>query len=963
MKKRGKGRLSSKRMYRNKKFPCKTCIFQLHQFTMQVSIQKNFLLLILLHVNWMASKVLARPTTKFQDENHSRAEISFLNHYNNRFGLSLPAPSHLILLSHSNETSGGVDGFPTQAGLPRFFNNSGSASDLHLQVFEVVRQCNVLNTVYVNCSARDFYNIPTTKFPVNITIYDLSCNHITTLFNHSFSVYALLEELYLQGNKISKIDPLAFFGLSNLESLYLYTNKLVMNSTTIQKAFSEQVFVPLKNLKKLRLEGNNPEPKNRELRYPHKALSHLENLEELSLDGLFNASFENGFANLTRLTNLSLSGLYHGRCMLTVLTNETFRHLTSVEQLSLKYCNLQGHLIEAGTFLPLKRLKVLYLNDNQDINVQFFNRVFYGLQNTTSLTALHMQKVVNYYTIGVCLSSKYIKYFPQSVVYLDIRQNRLECIDRNVIDIIRKSLKVIDIGKNGFVFGTYFMDLHKLDQLEILYDDGKVTRASKLPRQYPYNPNTPPLDTDNCSLYERKETDLKDEEFTFQLPPKLKYVKIQYGGILYVISKLNIGENNSLETLIMEGNYIPILNGPINGLQNLRDFQLSSNFIYDIAENFFHSFNNSLQKLNLSSNNLGDFFRVKHSTRVFQNLINLESLDLASNTIRSIGHTIFQGMINLKYLRISHNPIYIFGTDLSHSNKLQAFIASDTRISSLPKNTRDVISQRIKMGTHFDAQLDQSPVVCDCPNLPFVKWMVTSGAFNFTSKNYCCYFPDTSSIAIHDGYTEMLNELSQQCSSKKFLFFAVIAATFSFVIFIICSLAYRYRWKLRYMYHAAYNYVTSGRNARSTNRFDYDVFICYAEEDRHFVMDMLYPALESRGLSVFVHHRHFTAGELIGSNIVRAVNSCRRTLVVLTRTLAESSWCNYEIQMANMESAQRGEPVLIFLLLGGIRSNEMGNELLYNLQTNTYIPFPSEPGTNERALNALYDKLARDIRG
>ncbi|KAK3803177.1 hypothetical protein RRG08_067353 [Elysia crispata] len=871
--------------------------------------------------------------------------------------------SYLILLSSPNEASGGTDEPQRRPGLPQFFNNFGPASDLNLPVVEIVRQCNILNSVYVDCSARDFHNIPTAKFPVNITIYDLSDNHISTLHNHSFSTYTLLKELYLQQNEISKMDSHAFFGLSNLESLYLYTNKLVMNSTTIQNAFSEQVFVPLQRLKKLRLEGNNMEPKNRKLRYPHKALSHLGNLEELSLDGLFNASFESGFANLTRLTNLSLDGHHSGKCMLTVLTNETFRHLTSLEELSLKYCNLQGHFIEAGTFLPLKRLKTLYLNHNQDINIQFFYRVFYGLQNTTSLKALHMENVVNDYTVGVCLSSKYIKYFPQSVVYLDVRQNSLECIDRNVIDIIKKSLKVIDIGKNNFVFGTYFMDLQKLGQLETLYVDGTIRHASNLPRKYPYNPHTTPLDTENCSLYTRNEMDLEDGDFTLHLPPKLKYVKVRYGRIFYVISKLNVGENNSLDTVTMEGNYFPFLEGPITGLQNLRDFQLPFNWIFGIADNFFHTFNTSLQILNLSSNYLGDFLRIKHSTKVFQNLINLETLDLASNSIRFIGHTIFHGMINLKYLRISHNPIYVFNADLSQSNKLQAFIATDTRISSLPKNTRDAISQRIKMGTHFDAQLDQSPVVCDCPNLPFVKWMVTSGAFNFTSKDYSCYFPDTSSIAIHDGYTEMLNGLIRQCSPKKFLFFAVIAATFSFAIFIICSLAYRFRWKLRYMYHAAYIYVTSRRNARSTNRFDYDVFICYAEEDRRFVMNTIFPALESRGLSVFVHHRHFTAGELIGSNIVRAVNSCRRTLVVLTRTLAESSWCNYEIQMANMESAQRGEQVLIFLLLGGIKSNEMGNELLYNLQTNTYIPFPSEPGTNERALKALYDKLARDIRG
>ena len=410
-----------------------------------------------------------------------------------------------------------------------------------------------------------------------------------------------------------------------------------------------------------------------------------------------------------------------------------------------------------------------------------------------------------------------------------------------------------------------------------------------------------------------------------------------------------------------EGNYFPFLKGPITGLNQLQKLNLSHSFIGSITNDFFKTFP-SLENLILSSNNLGKFFSSQHNTRVFQNL-SLKYLDLSSNTIRVLGRKIFHGMTELRHLCISHNPIYRFDPDLSNMHKLQAFIAEDTSLSLLSKETRDVISQRIKMGFSFRVELDQSPILCDCPNLPFLEWMVTSGAFNFETRDYRCYFPDTSSMDIHDGYTEVLNKLSRQCSSHEYLFFATGAATAGFAIFIICSLAYRFRWKLRYMYHAAYIYMTSRRSASSTNRFDFDVFICFAEEDRHFVMNMLYPALESRGLSVFVHHRHFTAGELIGSNIVRAVNSCRRTLVVLTRTLAESSWCNYEIQMANMESAQRGEPVLIFLLLGGIRSNEMGNELLYNIQTDTYIPFPTESCANEGAQNALYDKLARDIRG
>ena len=857
-------------------------------------------------------------------------------------------------------------GFPPHIEwrLAKFSNISHHTSDLHSQVgptLQSVLQCTLHDSVYTNCSARDLYGIPTTEFPIGIKFYDLSRNHISSLPSHAFSRYTMLRDLNLQQNKISRIDPLAFVGLSFLDSLDLYKNKLVMDEITQHRAFSDDVFAPLKSLKRLRLEDNNPEPNSSGLRYPHKALSRLTSLVDLSLDGFTHAVFDSGFAKLKHLRSLTLEGDIYGKCKLTGLKNETFRYLTNLEHLNINSCGLLGHLIEAGAFLPLKRLISLQIGHNEDINVQFFDRIFYGLQNSTTLRALYMQDVVNPHTVSVCLSSRYIKYFPQSVEYLNMKGNRLECIDRNVIDKIKNSMKEMDISKNSFVFGTYLMDLYKMEHLRSLYIDNKIKQVTELPNTYPSNPHLPALETDNCSPYARSERDTERKEFTLYLPPNLKLVKTRFTRITYIFSRLSIDSNNSLQELRMEGNCIPYLKGPIIGLNHLRTFHFSFNEVEEISDNFFETLS-SLVFLNLSANSLGDFFAVKHKTKVFLPLVNLQYLDLASNTIRVLGHRVFHGMNELKYLRISHNPIFRFHSDLSKMTKLQYLMAVDTSLSFLSKKTRDIISQRMEIGSKFIVELQQSPILCDCQNLAFLKWMVSSKAFNFKSKKYRCHYPDTSSIEIHDGYANVLYELSLECTSHLSLFFAVGAGTIGFSIFLVCSLAYRYRWKFRYMYHAAYIYLTSSEETRSANTFDYDVFLCYAEEDRHFVMDMLCPALEARGLSVFLHHRHFTAGELIGSNIVRAVNTCRRTVVVLTRTLAGSSWCNYEIQMANMETAQRGKPVLIFLLIDGLKCSEMGNELLYNVQNNTFIPFPSQSCRNEAVLNVLFDKLARDIR-
>ncbi|KAK3754077.1 hypothetical protein RRG08_024154 [Elysia crispata] len=821
--------------------------------------------------------------------------------------------------------------------------------------------CKVIDSVYVNCSARNWLIVPTEEFPTVIQVFDLSRNLITALPGHAFFRYQLLRELNLERNNLCKIDPQAFAGLSNLKELNLFANKLVMNETIIRNAFSENVFAPLKNLRKLRLERNNPLPNKSKLRYPHRALSRLSSLEELCLDGFPGAVFESGFANLTLLKNLSLDGYKFGNCKLFELKNETFRHVTSVKYLSITDCSLQGHRIEAGTFKPLINLVSLNISFNQDINVQFFDRVFYGLQNTTTLKALHMQFVVNLYTLGVCLSSRYIKYFPQSIEYLDIRENKLQCVDRNVMDHIQ-NLKVLDISKNSFVFGTYLLDLPKLIHLTALHVDDYQFAANRLPKIYPFNPRTPPLETDNCSLYEKHEVNHETQELILRLPPKLHAMNVRYASMRYIFSQLKVDVNNSLESLVLEGNYFPVLEGPILGLNMIKNCHLVANKIYFISEIFFETFT-SLQKLNLSVNRLGEFLEDYPQTKVFQPLVELISLDLASNTLRFLGKNLFHGLDKLQFLRISHNPIYRFFPDISNMLNLQAFIAVDTSLSYLSVKTRDAISRRVQNGSSFQADLEQSPIFCNCLNFPFIKWMVTSQAFNFTNKTYLCHYSDTSYINVHDGYTHVLIMLSRECRSQEDLFLTVGAITIVFILLLIFALAYRYRWKLRYMYHAAYIYLRSDRGS-SDHRFEYDVFVCYAEENRRFVTDILCHALEERGLSVLVHHRHFTAGELIGVNIVRAVNTCRRTVVVLTSSLADSSWCNYEIQMANQETASRGKPVLIFLLFDDMDVGQLSPELLYNVQNNTYIQFPSCPTSIEDAccLKSQWDKLARDIR-
>ncbi|BFZ00799.1 hypothetical protein BsWGS_03838 [Bradybaena similaris] len=190
-----------------------------------------------------------------------------------------------------------------------------------------------------------------------------------------------------------------------------------------------------------------------------------------------------------------------------------------------------------------------------------------------------------------------------------------------------------------------------------------------------------------------------------------------------------------------------------------------------------------------------------------------------------------------------------------------------------------------------------------------------------------------------------------------------MAATLILLCAVMGAVIYRFRWKMRYLYYAAYIKVTDKKKKDKMHQFVYDVFISYDSQDVRFVSQCLAPELENRDLKLLIHSRDFVAGTYIASNIVMAVAESRKTLVVLTRNLLESTWCNNEIQMATMEAVHTGRPVLVFLLKENIPNRELDVELLRYIKSNTYLPYPGpEEEGDEEIMKKFYDKLAHDLK-
>ncbi|NIM16787.1 MAG: TIR domain-containing protein, partial [Candidatus Aminicenantes bacterium] len=79
------------------------------------------------------------------------------------------------------------------------------------------------------------------------------------------------------------------------------------------------------------------------------------------------------------------------------------------------------------------------------------------------------------------------------------------------------------------------------------------------------------------------------------------------------------------------------------------------------------------------------------------------------------------------------------------------------------------------------------------------------------------------------------------------------------------------------------------------------IFISYSHQDREWVENWLMPRLEDAGLEVCIDFRDFEVGIPSLVNMERAVDTCDKTLLVLTPKWLESQWTNFEALMIQTE--------------------------------------------------------------
>ena len=343
----------------------------------------------------------------------------------------------------------------------------------------------------------------------------------------------------------------------------------------------------------------------------------------------------------------------------------------------------------------------------------------------------------------------------------------------------------------------------------------------------------------------------------------------------------------------------------------------------------------------------------------------IQFLSFAQNVITFVPTNLVSDLVSLRKLDLSHNQICNFEFNISGLWSLENLDFGYNMISEIPEATR---KQLTLLAEHIaprviTVDLSNNQLTCICSSIPSLSFMSQTKPANLMFKHYdeyLCLNRANERVHLH---SVNLHSLWFYCLGSG-VYVGIGFACALVVIAIILLLAvtiYRKRWWIRYQYFLAHR-VWKNYNTIATfdTPFEYDLFVSYNRSDYQWVDEVLRPKLEDElGLRLCLHHRDFRLGEVITEQIIESVQSSRKTLFILSKSFLASTWCHFEIQMAQSRLFSTGKDVILLALLEPLPDRMVSKTLKGLLETRTYVEW-TENDTYGQKL--FWEKLYQSVQ-
>ncbi|WAR10551.1 TLR4-like protein [Mya arenaria] len=402
-------------------------------------------------------------------------------------------------------------------------------------------------------------------------------------------------------------------------------------------------------------------------------------------------------------------------------------------------------------------------------------------------------------------------------------------------------------------------------------------------------------DIPNCSYFSTHAT---VTDIVPHFPKSLKNIYLSGCNMAHSVDNTQMHiypSNNSLEVLDFPRNAFNSLNSRIGPFPNLKFLSLSRSYCSFISSDFLST--NKLENLQLDQNYLGGMFAHQEGRDTFEYLTNLKTLNLSTNHITRLQKHIFSHLRNVQEIDLSSNNIEMFDVHVKSLTNLLHLNLRNNAVSKLDHKIRQLLkdnSKRNKM--NFTLHLRNNSIEYSCSNQKFLYWLLDHKEMLQGFDEMVFYRLNGSSVDSNAFLREVPHLLSQ-CKS-----YIVAIVLFAFGVLSACAIMfggilYKKRWKIRYWFDMTkQNYFGYRRlvNDYETENYRYDAFISYSDHDLHFIRDEIIPRLEDRGMKLCVHERDFLPGISIWDNIVDAIRTSKKTVVILFKTFVKKQWCIFE---------------------------------------------------------------------
>lgn len=373
----------------------------------------------------------------------------------------------------------------------------------------------------------------------------------------------------------------------------------------------------------------------------------------------------------------------------------------------------------------------------------------------------------------------------------------------------------------------------------------------------------------------------------------------------------------------------------------------------DIREVGSHSFigRKKLQVLYLNSSNV----EVIHN-RTFNGLKDLELLRLDDNKLEELHGFEFEGLVHLRELYLQYNRITVI-----HNNTFIGLV--ELRVLRLDHNRLVKYSVWQLSSTLSQVSLGVNPWSCDCEYTErFKEYLIYSASAVVDVNTVRCYngseYDSGLSILkdnitcvqetvgnyveppVNGSYTSTTIIQRQEIEDYIPLLVATLAVFFTVII--LTCLLFMYRQEMRVWFHSKFGvrlfYRTSDIELDDRDKL-FDAFVSYSAKDEAFVAEELAPMLENGDPSykLCLHYREFPVGGFLADTIVEAVESSKRTIMVLSENFIKSEWCRFEFKSAHHQVLRDRRKRLIVIVLGEVPQKDLDPDIRLYLKTNTYL--------------------------